>query len=138
MLSECNAGRFAGDLPPTTTPGDPAWNSTFAGACLDWHRRAVPKLPASFQTLQIIDQWLHLRRLNRHCGHVRPGLDILRIGDPAGEVPLCVWKGACGNRLPTPEMCQVRTGLGARVRSTNGMTKNAGALYEYLLSTPGI
>src|SRR5207302_1075034 len=102
------------------------------GAHRDRRRYAVPGLPASLQTLQIIDERLHFCWLDRHRGHVRPRLNGLRISNPAGKISFSIGKRAGGYRLAASEVCQIRANLRPCVRSANGMAQNARTLQEYI------
>src|SRR5690349_17129649 len=71
----------------------------------------------SFQTLQIINQWLHVGRVHGHSCHVITWLRTLWVRDPAAKISGRVGYGVGCDAQPAAEVGQVRSilarGIGA-------------------------
>src|SRR3954454_3387532 len=74
----------------------------------------------SLQLLQIMEDGDQFVRPKRHFWHEIARLDVLRIGDPGGEIAGVLGQGACGNRFSAGDMGQVGTELSAGKSAADG------------------
>src|SRR5271155_4240646 len=84
---------------------------------------AIPA--ASFERLQIRKRVGQLLRGQKLIGHEIARLDVLRILDPAGEIPGIVDQGARGERSASHEMREIGRTDGAGLSPPDSMTQAA-------------
>src|SRR3954452_18930897 len=88
----------------------------------------------SLQLLQIVKDGDQLVRTERHLRHQVAGLDVLRVGNPGGEVAGVSRQGTGGNCFPAADMRQVRAALAAGERTADRMEEAAAAAAKELLA----
>src|SRR5215204_154853 len=88
--------------------------------------------PASLQALQVVEQRLQVCGLKDVLRHAVAGLDLLRVHDPAREVPARILQSARGDGRPAREVRQVGADRAARVRPPDAVAHHAWRRHEDL------